>query len=295
MAILRHIVTGMILIPLLSSAFVACDRGSSTDMKVVDTFLRDLVQKRGGGKIEIDPVPLKGDFGNLAVVRFYIEAGGNKVPGIAFVSKNRILLGGTLMEMPGGKDLSQELAGKPIPIVLNMGQFSLGEAVPRGPKNAKTILIEFSDFQCPFCRQEASVVNELLKKYSDEMVMYYKHFPLPGHPLAMKMAVAAECAKIQRAESFWTFHDHFLAGSEFHSLEEVRSKGRSWARADRLNESRWLSCYDKNTPAAYIQKDMEEGKLVGVSGTPSFIINGRMIVGAVPIQELEAPLGKGGR
>ncbi len=282
-------------VTLLCAAFAvpvaACSRSSKPDMKAVDAFLKDIVQKHGGGKIEVDPTPLKSTFGNVAIVRFYIESGGNKIPGLAFIADKQVLVGGTLLEMPDGKNLSQEIAGKPIPIVLNMDQFDLSQSVPRGPKNAKTVVIEFSDFECPFCRREAAIVENLMKKYPGQIVLYYKHFPLENiHPLADKMAVAAECAKAQRPESFWTFHDHFFTDGEIRSLDEVRSRGRAWARADGLNEAKWLSCYDKDVPTPFIQKDAQEGKKIGISGTPAFVINGRMVVGAVPIEELEAAI-----
>lgn len=155
-----------------------------------------------------------------------------------------------------------------------------------GDKNAKVTIIEFSDFQCPFCRSFfEDTFTKLKNDYIDtgKVKLVYRDYPLPFHPNALSAAEAAECANEQG--KFWEFHDT-LFGSQSDwvnlSTENVKTKYLNYAANLGLNVNNFSICLNNETYKDEIQKDTADGSKAGVNGTPSFYINGKQIVGAQP-------------
>jgi protein-disulfide isomerase len=151
-----------------------------------------------------------------------------------------------------------------------------------GPNNAPITIVEFSDYQCPFCQRAEDSVKEVMKKYGDKVQLVYMDFPLPMHPNALGAAQAARCAGDQG--KYWEFHDALFADQS--KLDAAGLK----ATADKLklDTKKFGECTDHGLHLDQVKASQQEGTEVGVDGTPTFIINGRMMSGAQPATEMES-------
>ena len=148
-----------------------------------------------------------------------------------------------------------------------------------GPKDAPVVLVEFADYQCPYCQKVHPDLQKLQKEFGDKIAIAYKDFPLPMHPFAEKAAEAARCAGVQG--KFWEFHDKLFVDKK---LEPADLKED--ASALRLNTTQFDACLDSGSQTAAVQKDAGEGKRLGLTGTPSFFANGHFFSGAVTYDAL---------
>jgi protein-disulfide isomerase len=153
----------------------------------------------------------------------------------------------------------------------------------RGNPNAKITLVEFSDFECPFCERHYHTLKQLLKKYKDKIKLVYKHFPLDIHTNARKAAEAAECAGEQG--KFWEYHDKLF--DNFYNKYSIE-KFKKWASELNLDTKQFNKCLDSGKYSEKVQKDFEEGISKKVNGTPTTFINDQIVEGALPYEYLEA-------
>ena len=152
----------------------------------------------------------------------------------------------------------------------------------KGDPKAPVTIVEFSDFQCPFCKKSESTLHELLTKYSGRVKLAYLDFPLPGiHPQAQNAAEAARCAGEQG--KFWEYHDALYADQSKLDSAELLTR----ARVLNLDDKAFQSCVSSGKFKSKIEADMEEGRKVGVAGTPGFFVNGVFLSGAVPAADFE--------
>ncbi len=155
-----------------------------------------------------------------------------------------------------------------------------------GDKNAKVVVVDFSDFECPFCKQYFDqTFGQIKKDYIDtgKVIYYYRHFPLDFHPAAKPAALASECANEQG--KFWEFHDLVFkdqAKITGQTPEGTTQALKNFAASLNLNTSQFNSCLDSAKYKANVDKDQQEGATAGVNGTPTFFINGMSLVGAQP-------------
>jgi len=145
-----------------------------------------------------------------------------------------------------------------------------------GNPNASITLVEFSDFECPFCERQYQTLQQLLKEYPQEIRLVYKHFPLGFHQYAQKAAEASECASEQ--DSFWEYHGKLFENQSSYSVDNFKK----WASDLGLNSSQFNNCLDSGKYAQKVQADAKEGQQAGVNGTPATFINGQLISGALP-------------
>jgi protein-disulfide isomerase len=153
-----------------------------------------------------------------------------------------------------------------------------GKGFARGAKDAAVTIIEFSDFQCPFCQSATATMHQLMSQYAGKVRWVFRDFPIANlHPLAPKAHEAARCAADQG--KFWEYHDLLFERSPRLGPAELKQ----YARELKLGGEDFDKCFDsgKNQPA--VARDVEEGVRLGASGTPTFFINGRMLIGAQPI------------
>jgi len=148
-----------------------------------------------------------------------------------------------------------------------------------GPVNAPITIIEYSDFECPYCGRALPAVNEVIETFGDNVKIIYKHFPLSFHPNAQKAAEASECARDQG--QFKAYHDKLFENQQALTLTSLKS----YAKQLGLDSATFDSCLDSGIKATIVKEDFDEGKSVGVTGTPGFTINGQLLVGAQPFQE----------
>lgn len=153
----------------------------------------------------------------------------------------------------------------------------------RGPQEAPVALVEFSDFQCPYCGKFFAVLSGALKKYPTQVRLIYRHFPLSElHPNAQKAAEAAACAEEQG--KFWEMHDLLFADQVHLGVEALKERAK---RLD-LDTGRFNECLDSGQSAPAVRLDAAAGEALGLSGTPATFVNGRFVEGNVSIEELSA-------
>ncbi|MBY0516798.1 MAG: DsbA family protein [Bacteriovoracaceae bacterium] len=183
------------------------------------------------------------------------------------------------------KWLAQQTAKTPVEVYLSKPRrpsfdVKLGDAPVTGGKSAKVTIVEFSDFQCPFCSKGAEVIHELKKKYGDKIQVAFKNFPLPFHNQAEGAAVAALCAKEQSTELFWKMHDSMFAAQDKLDVDSLKALAKKiGAKSDSFDK-----CLTENKYLSKVKSDIEEGKALKVKSTPTFFINGQLINGAQPLE-----------
>lgn len=149
----------------------------------------------------------------------------------------------------------------------------------QGPDGAKVTVVEFSDFQCPACKQAHFKLSEVLDKYKDKIKFVYRDFPLLGkHPDALPAAIAANCANEQG--KYWEMHNSLFTAS---SLKENDFK--TFAGKLALDAGKFDACLKNPATEAEVRKDLDDGRTYGVNSTPTFYVNGYLVVGA-NVQEL---------
>ena len=169
-----------------------------------------------------------------------------------------------------------------------MDKISLKGEPAKGPANAKVTIVEYSDFQCPFCSKGYNTMEkEVLPQYKDKVRFYYKHYPLPFHPWAEAGAVAAECAKEQKPDAFWKLYSSFFENQSQITKDNVKQKATEYLGDQKIDMAKWNDCVDNNKSLPQVKAQMAEGGTVGVRGTPGFIINGRLVSGAQPAQNFK--------
>jgi protein-disulfide isomerase len=151
----------------------------------------------------------------------------------------------------------------------------------KGGKNASVTIIEFSDYECPFCKRAEGVVDQVMSAYGDKVKVVFRDFPLPFHANARPAAEAANCAAAQG--KFWEYHGKLFANQAALSPDNLNS----YATEIGLDQTKFAECVAQKPFAAAIDKDIADGQKVGVSGTPAFFINGRMLSGAQPFEKFK--------
>jgi protein-disulfide isomerase len=150
----------------------------------------------------------------------------------------------------------------------------------KGPASAPVTIVEFSDFQCPFCSRLTPTLKQVEDKYGDKVRLVFRQYPLPFHQNAQKAAEASLCAADQG--KFWELHDAMFGNQGELGVDQLKAKAASLG----LNADKFNKCLDSGEKAAAIQADVKAGSAAGVSGTPAMFINGRFISGAVPIDQI---------
>jgi protein-disulfide isomerase len=170
-----------------------------------------------------------------------------------------------------------ELERKSLPVPPN--------APSRGNANAKVTIVEFSDFQCPFCKRAEDSVNEVMKNYGDKVKFVWRNMPLPMHPDAPLAAQASmEAFKQKGSDGFWKMHDLLYANQPSKDKADglKREALDGYAQQLGLNMDKWKAALDSQSHKPEVDADAKAGNDIGISGTPAFLINGYFINGAQP-------------
>jgi protein-disulfide isomerase len=172
-------------------------------------------------------------------------------------------------------------------------QMESGDAPSAGPANAAVTLVEFSDFQCPFCSKAAPIVDQVKKNYADRVRVIFRQLPLNSiHPFAQKAAEAALCAQDQG--KFWELHDLMFAEQEKLDVPSLKEKAQRLG----LDAAKFGSCLDGGQKAAKVAESVTLATKLGITGTPALYLNGRIVQGGVPpyeqlAQEIDKALAAG--
>jgi predicted DsbA family dithiol-disulfide isomerase/Skp family chaperone for outer membrane proteins len=152
----------------------------------------------------------------------------------------------------------------------------------KGPANAPVTIVEFSDFECPFCNGIIPTLKAIEENYKDKIRVVYRQFPLNNiHPRAQKAAEASLCANEQG--KFWEFHDALFADQQRLTVDDLKAK----AAVLSMNGAAFAACLDSGKHAAAVRDSIVEGSKAGVDGTPALFINGRFLAGNQPYAEIE--------
>ncbi len=151
----------------------------------------------------------------------------------------------------------------------------------QGPATAPVTIVEFSDFECPYCSRVVPTLERVREAYGDKVRLVFRQFPLLAiHPNAQKAAEASLCAHDQ--DAFWKMHDTMFQEQKALGVEQLKQKAaRLGLEAETFNE-----CLDSGKYAQQVMADLEAGSSVGVTGTPAMFINGRFLSGAQPFEEI---------
>jgi protein-disulfide isomerase len=152
----------------------------------------------------------------------------------------------------------------------------------KGPDKAPITIVEFSDFQCPYCSRAEATVSQVLSEYGDKVRLVFRDFPLPIHPDAPKAAEAARCAGDQG--KYWEMHGKLFANQQ--ALDGKALK--EYAKSLSLDQQKFDKCLDSGEKTKLVELDRKAGEEVGVNGTPAFFVNGIMISGAQPLESFKS-------
>jgi len=150
----------------------------------------------------------------------------------------------------------------------------------QGSANAPVTIVEFSDFQCPFCSKLTPTIKQVEQKYGDKVRVVFRQYPLPFHQNAQKAAEASLCALDQG--KFWELHDAMFADQNALGVDQLKATAAKLG----VNAEKFNKCLDSGEKAAAISLDQKAGQAAGVNGTPALFINGRFINGAVPLEQI---------
>ncbi|MGA8541429.1 MAG: thioredoxin domain-containing protein [Terriglobales bacterium] len=161
-----------------------------------------------------------------------------------------------------------------------------------GPENAPVQIVEFADYECPYCQKVNEDLARIREQFPNQVSLVYKDFPLPMHPLAAKAAVAARCAGAQG--KFWQYHDALFQDKRLQTSDLKQE-----AATLKLDTAKFNQCVESGEQVPGVKKDAEEAKRMGLQGTPSFFINGHFMTGSIGfiklretvMQELGTALG----
>ncbi len=183
---------------------------------------------------------------------------------------------------PNAQPPGQAPAGKPVKPVDEKLDHVLGT------KNAKVTLIEYSDFECPFCKRHFTTMQQLFKDYSKDLRIVFRHFPLSFHQNAQKEAEASECAaELGGNVAFWKLHDKIFTETTAGGTGLSLARLTPMAKEIGLDEARFKTCLDSGKYATKVNQDLQEGSAAGVEGTPATFVNGQLISGAVPLNQFK--------
>jgi protein-disulfide isomerase len=155
------------------------------------------------------------------------------------------------------------------------------EGPSKGPKDAKVTIVEFSDFECPYCTRAEETVKQVMQKYEGKVRVVYRDFPLPFHANAVKAAEAARCAGDQG--KYWEMHEKLFANQK--ALDVASLKG--YAKELGVDQAKFDACLDAGEKAKLVEADKKAGEDAGVTGTPAFFVNGVPLSGAQPLEAFE--------
>ncbi len=150
----------------------------------------------------------------------------------------------------------------------------------KGPDDARITIVEFSDFQCPYCQRAVGTMQQVLAKYPDDVRLVYRHLPLDRiHANARGAAEAAACADEQG--QFWTYHDKLFENNRALGTEDLLR----YATEAGLDGERFQACFEERRFKDKVEQDLQAARAAGISGTPAFVVNGILLSGAQPAEQ----------
>lgn len=233
----------------------------------IEAYLRNVYA--WGPSFQVKVGPLK----DASVTGFYevpvqVTMGGQSDSTVVYVSKDgRYLLRGDMQDMTTD------------PLAANRAQIRLANNPSKGPADARIVVVEYADFQCPSCRQLYQTLRAIEPNYP-QVRFVFKDFPLTQvHPWAMTAAIAGRCAYMEKPDAFWKLHDLIFDSQEFISPENVWQKMLDLAGQAGLNNEIFRTCLASQQATQAVLANLKEGQALKVTNTPTVFVNGRRLVG----------------
>lgn len=238
--------------------------------KKVENYLRKLYAWGPSFRVKIGPLrdaPVSGFY----EVSVEVSMGAQSDSAVIYVSKDgHYLFRGDI------QDMSTD------PLAAVRAQIHLANSPARGPANTRVTVVEYSDFQCPSCRQLYQALRELVPRYP-QVRFIFKDFPLVQvHPWAMTAAIAGRCAYDQNPDAFWKLHDSIFDNQGLISPESAWQKMMDFAGQAGLDADAFRTCMASPEANQAVLANMKEGQALKVANTPTVFVNGRRIVGGDP-------------
>ena len=201
----------------------------------------------------------------------FLMGGRQDVP--VFISDNGkyLVLGTELMDttVDPQKEVMEKITLKDVPM--------------KGAENAKVVVVEYSDFQCPFCKRGKDMLPDIMKQYNGKIKVVFKQLPLQMHNWAMPAAIASTCAYQEGGDGkFWAFHDKLFDSQKEITLDNSNAKFNQYAKEIGLDTKKFDACLKSADVKAKVDSQIKEATEIGVQSTPTFVINGMLVPGANP-------------
>jgi protein-disulfide isomerase len=235
------------------------------------------------------PIP---DFYSVKLLLVYPD---KEVPVVVYVDKagEKVIIGNLFIK---GENVTMKEAGPPRPKKIDMAILDVDKSPFIGPKGAKVTIVEFSNFQCPYCTDSWVKLKTLLTKYPKDIKYIFKHFPFQPVGKTFELSEMAAAAQEVSQEAFWLIHD-FLFTSEGQSVAQLDRKAIQLKVEQLLREKNndikpFQTALENGKGKQRVLEDMDLGNKLRITGTPTKIVNGDFIVGSTPDNVLERYLGK---
>ncbi|MBI5244230.1 MAG: DsbA family protein [Elusimicrobia bacterium] len=253
---------------ILSAALLA-GRAYAYDKKALEEHIRETYQIPGEVGMVLGDAKAS-EISGFDLVPVTIKAGARAQEEKLFLSKD-----GRHYVLGGFKDL------KVLPSQERIKKMDLRNSPVRGKADATITVVQYTDFQCPYCQKGYQIMkDQILKDYDGKVRWVYKSLPLGFHDWAEPAAMAAECAKLQGHDQFWKMHDMIFDKQDDITTPEVKAKMDGFAKEIGADEKAFAACYDGKKTMDAVRRDVDEAQGMGISGTPAFLVNGRLISGA---------------
>jgi protein-disulfide isomerase len=247
----------------------AAEKKSAWDKPTFEAYVRHLNVWGPQIKVEIGepkPSPIPG----FSEVNVHASAGSASADFQYYVSKD-----GQKIVQGNVYDIAQN------PFKADLDKLKTDLQPSFGTPGAPVVLVEFSDFECPMCREEAKILRDnLLSAYPQQVRLYFMEFPIDQiHPWGRAAAIAGRCIFRQKADAFWEYHDWMFAHQDEIKVDNLKDKVLEFAKGKDIDTLQLARCMDKRETEAEVNKAQEIGRAVGVNATPTLFINGRRLIG----------------
>ncbi len=234
--------------------------------KRIEAYLRNLYAWGPSFRVKIGPLK-DAQAPGFYEVSVEVTAGEHSDSGVVYVSKDgRFLLRGDIQDMN-----ADPLAGV-------RSQIKLANNPSRGPANARVTVVEYSDFQCPSCRQLYQTLRAIPPNYP-QVLFVFKDFPLTQiHPWAFTAAIAGRCAFQQNPNAFWKLHDSIFDAQELISANNAWEKMLDFATQAGLDPEKFRTCMAGSQAPQAVMQNVSEGQALKIANTPTVFVNGRRII-----------------
>jgi protein-disulfide isomerase len=284
---------GMLIAIVLTMPVATFSQEDRVVQAAIDTF-KAQVRLPGGTEIKFlekkeSPVS------DFYAVKLLIVLPDKEMPAIVYVDKagEKVFLGNLFIK---GENVSKKEAGPPRPLKIDMGLLEMGKSPSLGNKGAKIMVVEFSNFQCPYCMDSWSKFMGVMKRYPHDFKYIFKHFPFQPQGRTFELSEMAAAAQEVSNEAFWIVHDFFFTkeGQDMANQERgvVKQKVEQLLKGKGYDVRIFQSALETGAARNRVLVDMALANRLRMTSTPTKIVNGDMIVGSTAESVLEQYLGK---